>query len=109
MGESPFFVADVEAAVGGTIPPDGIVSRTLYRAGRTRAVLFGMAKGQELTEHTTPYRAQLLFVRGRARVEAAGEVFDCRKGAWLVLPPNVPHSVEAVEETLFLLIMVDEG
>ncbi|MDQ7030619.1 MAG: cupin domain-containing protein [Ardenticatenia bacterium] len=109
MGEFPFFVPDVGAAVGDSIPPDSIVSRTLYRAGRTRAVLFGMAKGQELTEHTTPYRAHLFFVRGRARVQVAGEMFDCRGGAWLVLPPNAPHSVEAQEETLFVLIMVNEA
>ncbi len=79
MNTDTLFVEDLDAAIG-PIPPDGIVSRTFYRAGRVRAVLFGMGAGQELTEHTTPYRALLVFVRGHARVEVAGETFECWKG-----------------------------
>ncbi len=107
MNADTLFVEDLDAAIG-PIPPDGIVSRTFYRAGRVRAVLFGMGAGQELTEHTTPYRALLVFMRGHARVEVAGETFECRKGAWLAMSPSAPHSLHALEETLFLLLMVDE-
>jgi hypothetical protein len=34
------------------IPPDSIVSRTFYSDEQMKAILFGFAAGQELSEHT---------------------------------------------------------
>ena len=51
MSETYFFSENLEALIT-EIPPDSIVSRTFYEADRLKAILFGFAPGQELSEHT---------------------------------------------------------
>ena len=52
-------------------PPDkGILSRTLFSDDRLKAVAFGFAQGEELSEHTASMPAVLQFLRGEAN--AAG-------------------------------------
>ena len=46
------------------VSPDSIVSRTLYDDEQHKAILFGFAEGQELSEHTAAKPAMLFFVQG---------------------------------------------
>ena len=50
-----------------SIPTDSIVSRTIYTDDGVRAVLFGFAAGQELTEHTASRPACSTLYRGMPR------------------------------------------
>ncbi len=43
-------------------------SRTLYSDDRLKAVLFGFARGEELSEHTASTRAGLHFLQGEAKL-----------------------------------------
>jgi hypothetical protein len=43
------------------IPPESIVSRTVYRDKTVKAVLFGFAAGEGLSEHTAAQAAILYF------------------------------------------------
>jgi quercetin dioxygenase-like cupin family protein len=58
-------IPDVVATIT-TIPPDTIVSRTVYLGETMRIILFGFAPGQELSEHTSTKEAVLHFLRGEA-------------------------------------------
>src|SRR5262245_66604949 len=50
-------------------PPDkGILSRTLFSDDRLKAVLFGFAQGEELSEHTASMPAVLHFLQGEAKL-----------------------------------------
>ena len=50
-------------------PPDkGIMSRTVYNDDRLKAVLFGFAQEEELSEHTASMPAILQFIQGEATV-----------------------------------------
>jgi quercetin dioxygenase-like cupin family protein len=50
-------------------PPDkGILSRTLYNDDRLKAVAFGFAQGEELSEHTASMPAVLHFLQGEAKL-----------------------------------------
>jgi quercetin dioxygenase-like cupin family protein len=44
-------------------PPDGTLSRTIHQDERLKAVLFGFAAGQELSEHTSSRPAVMHFLR----------------------------------------------
>jgi hypothetical protein len=44
------------------ISADSIISRTLYEDEQHKAILFGFAVGQELSEHTASQTALLYFV-----------------------------------------------
>ena len=107
----------LESNAAGTLPlvaatqfsDNGIVSRTVLSAGRTRVVLFGFAAGQELTEHATPARALVQMLSGRAEWTLAGEKRTLAAGDLLHMPPGLPHAVRAAEPFSMLLTLVREA
>ena len=54
-------------------PADGTLSRTLHQDERLKAVLFGFAAGQELSEHTSSTPAVMHFLKGEATVTLGDE------------------------------------
>jgi quercetin dioxygenase-like cupin family protein len=71
-----------------------------------KAVLFGFAPGQELSEHTAAAPAILHFVRGEARLTLGGDVTEARAGAWVHMPAQLPHSVFARTPVVMLLLLL---
>ena len=86
----------------------GIVSRKVLATPTTRLILFGFAKGQELSEHTSPSRAFVHILSGTCEFTAGGKAMKLKAGDLLHLPPHLPHSVIAVEPFSMLLTMVRE-
>lgn len=86
----------------------GIVSRKVLATPTTRLVLFGFAKGQELSEHTSPSRALVQILSGTCEFTAGGKAMTLEAGDLLHLPPRLPHSVIAIEPFSMLLTMVRE-
>lgn len=86
----------------------GIVSRKVLATPTTRLILFGFAKGQELTEHASPSRALVQILSGSCEFSVGGKPRTLRAGDLLHLPPRVPHSVVATEPFSMLLTMVRE-
>jgi len=97
-------IADVIATITA-IPPDTIVSRTVYLGETMRIILFGFAPGQELSEHTSTKEAVLHFLRGEATVTLDGEQTIATPGTVIRMAPALKHSVVAQTETLMLLTM----
>ena len=88
------------------IAADTIVSRTVFKgANRPNVTIFGFAPGQELTEHTSTRAAVLYFLRGRARLTLGDEEQLAQTGTLVCMPPSLPHSITAFEETVMLLIL----
>lgn len=85
--------------------PDSIISRTLVTDDKARTILFTFAPGQELSEHTASVAATLYIVRGNADVILGEQDAKAGPGFWAHLPPNMPHSILAHDETVMLLIM----
>jgi quercetin dioxygenase-like cupin family protein len=110
MDTSPAFLLTEDLASHlGTIKPDSITSRTLFRRGRLKAVLFGFAEGQELSEHTSTRRAVLQFVSGRAEVTLGEERLQAEAGTLIEMEPSLPHSITAMTDVVMLLLMIDES
>ena len=58
-------------------PPDkGILSRTLYNDDRLKAVLFGFAQGEELSEHTASMPTVLHFLQGEAKLTLGDDTVE---------------------------------
>lgn len=96
--------ADLVAQV--TIPEDGTISRTVYQDDQVKAVLFGFAAGQELSEHTAAVPAILHFVAGEARVTLGTETLEARANSWVHMPARMPHSVSARTPVVLLLLLL---
>jgi quercetin dioxygenase-like cupin family protein len=88
------------------IPPDSIVSRTMYEDEQHKMILFGFAPGQELSEHTASMTAMLYFVQGDARLTLGKEEKKASAGTWVRMVPRLPHSILAETQVAMLLIML---
>jgi quercetin dioxygenase-like cupin family protein len=90
-----------------TKPPDkGILSRALYNDDRLKVVLFGFARGEELSEHTASMPAVLHFLQGEARLTLADDVVEARPGTWVHMPAGLRHSIQAKTPVVMLLLLL---
>jgi len=87
------------------IPADSIISRTIYSDDQVKAILFGFAAGQELSEHTSAQTAILHFLQGEADLTLGEQPLSAQVGTWVHMPPRLPHSVYAKTPVLMLLLM----
>lgn len=108
MMENQFnYFANLESELP-EISADSIISRTLYDDQQHKAILFGFAAGQELSEHTASMTALLYFLRGQARLVLGTEEREANAGTWVRMVPRLPHSVLAETEVVMLLILLKE-
>lgn len=88
------------------IPPDSILSRTYYQDEHLKAILFGFAAGQELSEHTASRPAILHFLAGEGSVSLGEDNYEIKPGAWIYMQPELPHSIKAKTNLIMILIML---
>ncbi len=89
--------------------PDSTVSKTVHQDDLLKAVLFGFAAGQELSEHTASMPAILYFLDGNARVTLGEESLEVGPGAFIHMDAQLPHSITALEPTRMLLLLLKNG
>jgi quercetin dioxygenase-like cupin family protein len=81
----------------------GVHSRTLLKKSDLRVVLISMQAAARLKEHHADGTSSLYVVQGHIRYSTQGQVYDLRGGSLFTLGASIKHSVEAVEESSFLL------
>jgi quercetin dioxygenase-like cupin family protein len=99
--------SDVVAAVD--IQTGAVVSRVIFRGERTEVTLFGFDAGEGLSEHQAARSAIIQVVKGRLEFIADGEQLDAGAGFWLRMEPGTPHSLRALEPTVMLLTLINDG
>ncbi len=85
---------------------DSVVSKTILDKPAGTITLFAFDKGQKLSEHTAPYDAVVQVVDGTAKITIDGEGVTVSAGRIIIMPANVPHSVDAEEKFKMLLTMI---
>ncbi len=88
------------------MPADSIISRTIYTDEHVKAVLFGFAAGQELSEHTASQPAILHILSGEAQLTLGDETMTACVGTWVHMAPNLRHSIEAKTSVIMLLLLL---
>ena len=78
-------------------------ARTLVKFYDFRVVLMALRARARVPGHQTKGRISIHTVVGHILVRADGRTFDLPGGALLALDRSVPHEVEAVEDSAFLL------
>src|SRR5512132_3932395 len=86
----------------------GIASRILAKTSGGNLTLFAFDAGQGLTEHTSPYEALVVVLEGTCTLTIGGRSVRTVAGTIVRMPADVPHAVEAVEASRFLLVMLRE-
>ncbi|HET7854097.1 MAG TPA: cupin domain-containing protein [Candidatus Methylomirabilis sp.] len=79
---------------------------TLVKKGALRMVLTALRKGTKLHEHHASGSLTLQVVSGSVRFQAAERTLEMGTGEVVVLESGVKHEVEALEESAFLLTLV---
>lgn len=84
---------------------EGTVSKTLIDGPDTKIVLFAMAKGQSLSEHTASVPASIHVLQGLSTVTLGEDAHEAPAGAYIYMPAAMRHAVEATEDLVFLLTL----
>lgn len=90
-------------------PADGTLSRTIHQDDQLKAVLFGFAAGQELSEHTAATPAIMHFLSGEADVTLGSNPIAAGSGCWIHMPSHTPHSICAKTPVVMLLLLLKSG
>ena len=83
-----------------------VVSRTFAQNPSLSITLFAFDKGEGVSTHTAPGDALLQVLDGEALVNIDGKELTVGAGEVVVMPANIPHSVNAVERFKMLLTVV---
>jgi quercetin dioxygenase-like cupin family protein len=83
-----------------------IVSKQLLKKTNGNITLFAFDKDESLTEHTTPFEAIIYLVDGSMEITIGGNPFIVTAGQFIILPPNIPHAVKAIEKAKMTLAMI---
>jgi quercetin dioxygenase-like cupin family protein len=83
--------------------PSGHNAKTLVKHDALRVVLIALKAGSRIPEHHTEGQISIHAISGHIRVHAQGRTFELRPGGLLALDHGLPHDVEALADSAFLL------
>ena len=89
-----------------TVPRRGIHSQTLSDADGVELVLFALAAGERLSEHTSARPAIVHVLSGDGRLTVAGDDHPLGAGSWLRMAVRVPHAIVANTDLVFALYLL---
>ena len=84
-------------------------AKTLVKYDGLRVVLVALKARSRIPEHHTEGQISIQPVVGHLQVRAQGRTFELRAGGFLALDHGLPHDVEALEESAFLLTIAWPG
>ena len=83
-----------------------VVSNTLVKKEKGTVTLFAFDRGEGLSEHTAPFDALVQVVDGEADITVGDQTHRVSHGEVMLLPADIPHSVQACEQFKMLLTMI---
>lgn len=83
-----------------------IVSKRIVENNAGGITIFAFDKGQRLSEHTAPFDATIQVLDGVGEIMINSKPHRLEKGQMIVMPANIPHAVNAIEQFKMMLIMV---
>lgn len=78
-------------------------AKTLAKHGDIRVVLTVMKAGEELQQHQAHGTVLIQLLQGRVTTSVLDQVLELSPGHLVVLDPNLPHNLQAVEDSVVLL------
>jgi len=84
----------------------GIVSKNILNSKNGNITLFSFDKNESLKEHKTPFKVFIYIVEGKIEFKIKKEKFIIKEGEFLLMEPETPHSLKAIEKSKMLLFML---
>lgn len=98
------FFADLGAEA--MVPRRGIHSQTLLEADGVELVMFALAAGERLSEHTAARPAIVHVISGEGSLTVAGDDHALLPGSWLHMAARTPHALVAGTDLVFALYLL---
>lgn len=86
--------------------PGKVVSLTLSQNQALSMTLFAFAKGEAISSHSAPGDAMVYILDGKADITIGNEKVTATTGQVVVMPAEIPHGLDAVEDFKMLLVLV---
>lgn len=86
--------------------PGCVVSLTLVQNEALTLTLFAFGKGEGVSTHSAPGDALVHILDGKAEITIGDRTITANAGEAVVMPADIPHGLEAVENFKMLLILV---
>jgi quercetin dioxygenase-like cupin family protein len=107
---APSMLLDLNQEISGILSEKpwhetGRNSRTIAKYSNFRIVLAALHKGAELEKHQAKGCISIQVLRGRILVRLAEHAIEISKENLLSLDNAIPHAVEALEDSIFLITM----
>ena len=100
------FVPDLLAEASP--PARGIHSQTLSDADGVELVLFAMAAGEKLSEHTAARPAVIHVLEGHGELVVGGDTHPLQAGSWLRMAKRTAHALTAGTSLVFALYLLPD-
>jgi nitric oxide dioxygenase len=98
------FVSDLTSEA--VVPPRGIHSQTLSEGDGIELVLFAMAAGERLSEHTSSRPAIVHVLSGDGELMVDGDQYPITAGSWLRMTAGTRHAISAGSGLVFALYLL---
>ena len=83
-----------------------VISMTFAQNAAVSITLFAFSKGEEISTHESSGDAIVHILDGVAKVTIGEDKINAAKGQIVVMPANIPHSIDAIENFKMLLTVV---
>jgi quercetin dioxygenase-like cupin family protein len=84
-------------------PQEGILSKEILKNDKVDIGLFCMAKGTEMSNHTSIRPAFVHVIEGRGVFNLEGKDIEMKEGVIIPMEADAVHGLKAEENTTFIL------
>jgi nitric oxide dioxygenase len=95
-----------DLAAEASMPKRGIHSQTLSDEDGVELVLFALAAGERLAEHTAARPAIVHVLSGEGDLTVAGDEHAIAAGSWMRMATRTPHALVARTDLVFALYLL---
>lgn len=77
----------------------------MYETPFSKEIRICMAKGNVMKEHTAPGAITIFLIKGQVRIDSLEENVELKSGDMIYFDSKVPHSLEALQESVIRLTL----
>jgi nitric oxide dioxygenase len=88
-------------------PEKGVLSKVVVKNDKLNITLFCMAKGTEISEHTSTKQGFVYVIEGKGIFNLEGKDITMSSGVFIYMKENAVHSLKADENTSFILALTN--
>lgn len=90
-------------------PREGVFSKVLVKTEVSNHTLMCLAKGSDISEHTSTREAAVTVLQGKGTFVLFGKKIKMEPGVFIFMPKNAPHSLSASEDLAILLSLAGKA